>query len=147
MTSQTYHSDSSTSAPPPRADLEPDQLPKPLLDDDWWPDPTDLGAELRSLIPVLDQVRGPVTQLVLSAESSVTPPREITIDDRTVTVRYVAGQSPSVVTVHCADGGTFTMRVTPPGATPGATDQPAPRREEDTWEAEGGGLGPRWRIG
>jgi len=146
MTSPTYHSDSSAS-PPPRAELEPDRLPPPLLDDDWWPDPTDLDAELRNLIPVLDQVRGPVTQLTLSAESPVTPPQEITIDDRTVTVCYVAGQSPSVITVHCADGGTFTMRVTPPGPTPGATDQPAPRRHEDNWEAEGGGLGPRWRRG
>ena len=138
---------STISSGPPRVQPDPIRFPGPLLDDGWWPESSDLDAELRFLVPVLDQVRGPVTQLVLSAESSVTPPQEIRIDDRTVTVRYVAGQSPSVVTVHCADGGTFTVRMTPPGTMPGATDQPAPRREEDTWEAEGGGLGPRWRIG
>jgi hypothetical protein len=119
---------------------EPIPSPRPLLDGDWWPISTDLGAELRTLVPILDQVRGPVTRLLLSDGGWATRPHEITFDSRTVTVSYLTDQSPSAITVLCADGGTFTMRVTPPGPAPSAPDRPEPRRDEDTWEAEGGGL-------
>jgi hypothetical protein len=142
MTSQTYRPDSPAVAESLRVQLEPDRFLRPLLDGDWWPCSADLGAELRTLVPVLDQVRGPVARLLLSSEGWVTRPHEIIMDGRTVTVCYLADQAASVITVLCADGGTFTMRVTPPGPAPGAPDRTEPGREEDTWEAEGGGLGP-----
>jgi hypothetical protein len=131
MTAQTCQPESSASAESPPVPLEPVRFPHPLLDGAWWPTSADLGVELRTLVPALDQVRGPVARLLLSVGGWVARPHEIMMDGRTVTVCYRAGQSSSVITVLCADGGTFTMRVTPPGPTPGAPDptSAAPGRE------------------
>jgi hypothetical protein len=104
----------------PRTPLEPIRFPESLLDGRWRPRSTDLGVELCSLVPVLDQVRGPVKRLLLGVTNWTARPNRITTDGRTVSIGYAAGQSPTMVNVFCADGGTFTVRVTPPGATPAA---------------------------
>jgi hypothetical protein len=91
-----------------------------LRDGDWWPDASDLDEELRLLMPVLDHVRGPVKRLVLSAEAWTGRSHRIVMDARTVTVDYQAGRSPWMMTVICADGGTFTIRVAPRGPAPAA---------------------------
>jgi hypothetical protein len=65
-------------------------------------------------------------------------PHHLVAAGRVITVRYLAGQSPAMVTVVCADGGAFTLRVAPPGVP----DRPETRRGEQVWETEGGGLGP-----
>jgi hypothetical protein len=102
----------------PRVRLEPVALHHTLLDGSWWPDSTDLGAELRGLVPVLDHVRGPVTRLLLSVAGWATRPHQIVVGGRTVTVGYLSDQPPSMMTVICADGGTFSMRVFPPARLP-----------------------------
>jgi hypothetical protein len=121
--------------------FEPTRFHHTLLDGSWWPSSTELGAELRMLVPVLDHVRGPVTRLLLSAAGWTTRPHQITADGHTVSVGYLAGQSPTMMTVMCADGGTFTMRVAPPGPAPDARARPDTGRDKDVWETEGGGLG------
>jgi hypothetical protein len=85
---------------------------QPLLEVGWWP--TDLAAELHALVSVLDQIRGPVSRLLLGAGDWASRPHEVVKDGRTVTVGYLAGQPAWMVTVLCADGATFTVRVTPP---------------------------------
>ncbi|MEV6600092.1 DUF5994 family protein [Actinoplanes sp. NPDC051346] len=121
--------------------LEPVRLHHTLLDGTWWPKSTDLNAELRVLVPALEQVRGPVTRLLLGAANWSARPHHIIAAGREITVRYLAGQSPSMMTVVCADGGIFTLRVTPPGTAPDMPDRPEPERSEEIWETEGGGLG------
>ena len=117
---------------PPRVRLGPVRFHHMLLDGSWWPSSTELGTELRALVPALDNVRGPVTRLLLSAGGWTARPYRILTNGRTVTVGYLAGQSPFLMTVFCADGGAFTMRVTPP--TPGAQGGTATEWDEDVWE-------------
>jgi hypothetical protein len=127
--------------------LEPVRFHDTLLDGSWWPGSADLGVELRALVPALDHIRGPVTRLLLSVANWTSRPSQIIAAGRTVSVGYLAGQSPSMMTVLCADGGTFTMHVAPPGPAPSVPDEPDRRWDEDAWEAEGGGLGPHdWRM-
>ena len=84
------------------------------FDGTWRPASADLCTELCALVPVLEGHRGPVTRLLLGAAGWTARPHEVVSGGRTVSVGYLAGQSPSMVTVLCADGSTFTMRVTPP---------------------------------
>lgn len=91
-----------------------------LYDGSWWPDSSGLDGELRLLMPVLDHVRGPVRRLVLSAEAGTGRSHRIVMDARTVTVDYQVGRAPGMMTVICADGGTFTIRVAPRGPAPAA---------------------------
>ncbi|MEU4419922.1 DUF5994 family protein [Actinoplanes sp. NPDC024001] len=120
MKSLRYQSESASHLDGPCARLEPTQSEHLLCDGSWWPDSSDLDEELRLLVPILDHVRGPVKRLVLSAEAWTDRSRHIVMDARTVTVDYRAGWSPWMMTVICADGGTFTIRVAPRGPAPGA---------------------------
>lgn len=104
--------------------VRPEPAPDhPLLPDgSWWPRSGDLGVELRALLPILEQTRGPVTRLLLGAAGWKTRPHSVPLAGRTVSVGYLAGQPPSMVTVLRADGSTSTMRV----VLPGASDRPGP---------------------
>jgi hypothetical protein len=127
--------------------LEPIRFPAPLLDGSWSPNSTDLGVELRVLLPVLDHVQGPVKRLLLGVGNWTARPHWIITDGRTVSIGYAAGQSAKMIKVFCADGGTFTMRVAPPGPAPSAPNPPEAGRDEEVWEAEGGGLDEPGRDG
>ncbi|WP_127500414.1 DUF5994 family protein [Actinoplanes solisilvae] len=118
MTSLEYRTDPPTALDPPRVGLEKVAEHHLLLDGCWWPSSDDLGAQLRALVPVLDQVRGPVGRLLLSAAGWATRPHQVVLDDRTVSLGYLADQPPSMMTVRCVDGGTFFMRVAPSGPAP-----------------------------
>lgn len=118
----------------PRVWLKPVRDHHLLLDGSWWPDSGDLGGQLRALLPVLDQVRGPVTRLLLSAAGWKTRPHDVVLADRTVSVGYLADQPPSMMTVLCADGGTFMMRVAPSGPAPDAPDGPELGQDENAGE-------------
>jgi hypothetical protein len=141
MASMIHQSESPACVEPPWVRLEPVQFHHTLLDGSWWPSSTDLGAELHRLVPVIDHVRGPVTRLLLSVATWTTRPHRIIAAGRTVSVGYLAGQSPSMMTVLCVDG-TFTMRVFLPVPGLGAPDDLRTGRDEDRWEAEGGRLSP-----
>jgi hypothetical protein len=95
--------------------LEPIRDHHLLLDGSWSPGSDDLDRELRALLPVLDQIRGPVTRLLLSAAGWSTRPHHVQLADRTVSIGYLADQPPSMMTALCADGGTFILRVARPG--------------------------------
>lgn len=94
-----------------------------LLDGSWWPSPDDLGATLRALLPVLDQVRGPVARLLLGAAGWTTRPHQVVLADRTVGLENLAVQPPSMIIVRCVNGGTFSMHVAPSGPAPGARER------------------------
>jgi hypothetical protein len=141
MASPAYRS-GSAAFDSPLMSLERDGSRRPLLEVGWWPSSTDLAAELRALVSVLEEIRGPVNRLLLGVGDWAARPHQIVTDGRTVTIGYLAGQPSWMVTALCADGGTFSVRVTAPGSEPGAPHQPETGPGNDTWEAEGGGLGP-----
>jgi hypothetical protein len=115
--------------------------PDPLTDGIWWPNSPDLASELRLLMPALDHVRGPVTQLLLAIGNWTTRPHRIVMGGRTVTVGYTTHRPTTVITVICADGGTFTVRMAPLGPAPSSPNPPEAWWDEAVWEA-GGGPGP-----
>ena len=132
MASPKCQPDSAHSLDPPRIWLVPVRDHDTLLDGSWWPSSGDLGVELQALLPVLDRVRGPVTRLLLSAPGWTSRPHQVVLADRTVSVGYLADQSPSMMTVLCADGSRFIMRVNPAGSVPG---KPEPGPDDDLHEA------------
>jgi len=85
-----------------------------LLDGSWWPASTDLVVELPRLLPILNETHGPVTRLLLSAVGWTTRPHQISADGQTVSVGYLADQSPAMMTV-LAGGRTFILHVVPAG--------------------------------
>jgi hypothetical protein len=93
--------------------LEPVRFDHQLLDGSWWPSSADLDAELRTLLPDLNRLCGPVTRLLLSAASWTTRPHQVISDGRVVSIGYLAGQSPAMMTVLCTGGDTFSIRVAP----------------------------------
>ncbi|GAA2908595.1 hypothetical protein Acy02nite_88250 [Actinoplanes cyaneus] len=111
------------------------------FDGSWWPESADLGIELRILLPMLDHVRGPVRRLVLNAGDWAAGPDRIVTPLRTVGVDNLTGLPPWTMTVVCVDGGTFTMRVVPPGPDLAVLDGREAGLDTDVWETEGGGLG------
>jgi Family of unknown function (DUF5994) len=141
MASPTYQPDFPAACQSPRGRSEPNGLRHTTLDAGWRPSSPDLDAELRVLVPILDHVRGPVTRLLLSVGGWSARPHEIIADGRTVTVGYLAGQSPSMMTVLCADGGTFTLRVAPPRPALDDSSRPETGRDEDRCPTEAGALG------
>jgi hypothetical protein len=142
MASLIQRPEAPASFAPPRVRLQPVRFHHTLLDGGWWPSSTDLGAELRVLVPVLDHVRGQVKRLLLSPASWTPRPHQIVAAGRTVSIGYLAGQAPSMMTVLCTDGGTFTMRVFLPTPGTGGPDDPHAEPDENAGEAEGGELGP-----
>jgi hypothetical protein len=118
------------SSEPPRDQLEPTPFSDPLLDGNWRPYSSDLRVELRVLLSALDRVRSRVRRLLLSVGHWTARPSRIVTDGRTVSIGYSAGQSSTMIKVFCADGGTFTVRVAPPGSALGAPDQPDNGQDE-----------------
>lgn len=111
-------------SPQPELDLVGDH--EVLLDGSRWPGPDNLGAQLSALLPMLDQVRGPVSRLLLGAAGWTTRPHQVVLAGRTVSLGYRADQPPSMITVRCLDGGTFVMRAAP--SEPAPVIQGAPAR-------------------
>jgi hypothetical protein len=91
--------------------LEPVRFQRELLAGCWWPGTNDLELELGVLVPVLDRARGPVAKLLLSPAYWTRRPHDVVAAGRTITVVYLAAQSPALMTVVCADGASFTMRI------------------------------------
>ena len=91
--------------------MEPVRFHHMLLDGIWWPGSGDLAAELRLLVPALEQSSGPVVRLLLSAAGWASRPHEVVTDGRSISVGYLAGQSPSLMRVHLVDGRELTLIV------------------------------------
>src|SRR3954452_18044042 len=141
MASRSCQPESPVSSEPPRIRLDPIRFPDPLLGGSSWPQSSDLRVELPVLLPALDHVRGPVTRLLLCEGNWTARPGRVTTDGRTVSIGYSAGQASTMIKVFCADGSAFTIHLAPPGPTTRVPDPPDSQRDEELWEAEGGGLG------
>jgi Family of unknown function (DUF5994) len=169
MTTTTSISDRTTSASLsapsiPRLRMEATGSRRTLLDGGWWPRSTDPVAELPGLVLAIDNLRGPVTRLVLSAAGWDTHPRRLSVAGRVLRLGYFASQPISLLTALCANGDRVDLLVVPPHTTGTTADTamilaattdnvvhaqqivlaagtPTARVAEDAWEDEGGRLG------
>jgi Family of unknown function (DUF5994) len=157
-------------APPssPRLRMQPAGARRTLLDGGWWPRSTDPVAELPGLVLAIDELRGPVTRLILAAEGWDSHPRRLGVADRVLRLGYFNSQPISLLTALCANGDRVDLLVIPPRTADdiadaamilaAATDNlvhaqhilpavrtrisgPVPNPAEQAWEAEGGHLG------
>lgn len=109
-----------TTAPStPRLRLEPTGSRRTLLDGGWWPRSTDPVAELPGLILAIDNLRGPVLQLVLSASGWDSRPGRLQVADRVVRLAYFTSQPASLLTALCDKGNRVDLLVIAPGTEPG----------------------------
>jgi hypothetical protein len=105
---------------PPRLRLEPTASRRTLLDGAWWPRSTDLLTELPALVVALDDRRGPVTHLMLGADTAGPHPRQLTAAGRRVRLGWFASQPAGLLTVICGDRERIDLLVVPAAATPAA---------------------------
>ncbi len=100
---------------PPRLRLETTDARHTLLDGGWWPRSTDPVAELPGLVLAIDNIRGPVTRLALSAAGWAEHPRRLTVTDRVLRAGYFTSQSPFLLTALCGrNGNRVDLLVVPP---------------------------------
>jgi len=147
----------------PRLRMEPTGSPRALLDGGWWPRSTDPVAELPGLVLAIDNLRGSVTRLVLSADGWDTHPRRLGVAGRVLRLGYFTSQPVNLLTALCDNGDRVDLLVVPPHTAEDAADAamilaattdnlvhahhilltvsaPIPELAEDTWEGEGGHL-------
>ncbi|HZM82177.1 MAG TPA: DUF5994 family protein [Candidatus Limnocylindrales bacterium] len=98
----------------PRLRLSPGGGRRTHLDGGWWPRSTDPVAELPGLVLAIDELRGPVTRLILAAEGWDGRPRRLGVADRVLRLGYFNSQSVSLLTALCANGDRVDLLVVPP---------------------------------
>ena len=108
----------SNAASPPRVQLEPTSSSTTLLDGGWWPQSSDAGVELPSLIATLDNLRGPISHVLLNtAQWSLPHPRQIAAAGRSVRLGWFTSQPAGLLTLICDFGrGRIDLLVVPAGA-------------------------------
>ncbi|MEU8241093.1 DUF5994 family protein [Actinoplanes missouriensis] len=149
----------------PRLRMEPTGSSRTLLDGGWWPRSTDPVTELPGLVLAVDNLRGPVTRLILSAGGWDTHPRLLGVAGRVLRLGYFTSQPLSLLTAICANRSRVDLLVVPPDTTPAAAGAamilaatatnlihaqhipltlsappPPAAAAEDAWEDEGGHL-------
>ncbi|GAA2659847.1 DUF5994 family protein [Paractinoplanes durhamensis] len=134
MTSVSTHATISRRIEQARFRWGPIRFHNVTLDGCWWPASRDPGAALPGLVRAMDEARGPVVRLLLSAAGWAVRPHEIEVAGRTVSLGYFSGQSPATLTAIYADGGVTTVLVTPVAALAGSDP------DQNAWESEGGRL-------
>jgi uncharacterized protein DUF5994 len=105
-----------------RLRMEPTDSIHTLLDGSWWPRSTDPVAELPGLVLAIDKLRGPVTQLVLSADGWDEHPRRLHVAERVLRLGYFASQPTALLTALCDNGKRVDLLVVPPDTEPGLAD-------------------------
>ncbi|GIM89677.1 hypothetical protein Ato02nite_014700 [Paractinoplanes toevensis] len=97
----------------PRVRFEPVWFHQTLLDGSWCPESADPSVELPVMLPILQEARGPVSRLLLSAAGWSARPHQVVVGGRTISVGYCSDLSPSLMIVRCAGGDSFSLRVAP----------------------------------
>ncbi len=100
----------------PRLRLSSTLSTRTLLDGGWWPRSTDPMSELPGLIAAIDQLRGPVRRMILSADGWDNHPRLIRIDDRAIRLGYFVSQPIALLTAVCDRDSRVDLLVVSPDA-------------------------------
>ncbi|WP_086563838.1 DUF5994 family protein [Streptomyces africanus] len=103
----------------PRLSLAPVGSAPPLLDGAWWPRSRDLGAELPSLIAVLDPLWGRITRVTVNPTHWPAVPRKVPVAGHVVKVGwFLAEQDPHELLLLSYRAGRWNLLVVPPRTPP-----------------------------
>jgi hypothetical protein len=105
---------STTPPSTPRLRVEPTRSRRTVLDGGWWPRSTDPVAELPGLVHAIDQIRGPVTGLILASGGWDSHPNRLAVAGRVLRLGYFSSQPVSLLTALCADGDRVDLLIIPP---------------------------------
>jgi Family of unknown function (DUF5994) len=106
----------------PRLRMEPTGSRRTLLDGGWWPRSTDPVAELPGLVLAIDNVRGPVSRLILAADGWDSHPRRLCVAGRVLKLGYFASQPTSLLTALCGNGKRIDLLIVAPNTARGSAD-------------------------
>jgi Family of unknown function (DUF5994) len=106
----------------PRLRMEPTGSRRTLLDGGWWPRSTDPVAELPGLVLAIDNLRGPVSRLILAADGWDSHPRRLRVAGRVLKVGYLASQPTSLLTALCGNGNRIDLLIVAPNTARGSAD-------------------------
>ncbi|MEJ3744957.1 DUF5994 family protein [Actinomycetes bacterium KLBMP 9797] len=106
----------------PRLRVEPTGSRRTLLDGGWWPRSTDPVAELPGLVLAIDELRGPVTRLILAARGWDTYPHRLGIAHRILLLTFFVSQPVCLLTALCANRDRVDLLVIPPQTADGTAD-------------------------
>ena len=98
----------------PRLRVTSNRLPSEHLDGAWWPESTDLVAELPALLPALSDRLGQVVMVGYRRDGWDDTPPEADIADHTVELLGFDSAEPASVIVIGHDGHHLTLRVIAP---------------------------------
>jgi len=102
--------------------MEPTGARRTLLDGGWWPRSTDPFAELPGLVLAIDKLRGPVTQLVLSADGWDEHPPRLGVAGRVLRLGYFTSQPVALLTALCDNGDRVDLLVVSPDTEASVAD-------------------------
>ncbi len=127
MTTTTTTTDRSVAASPtapstPRMRMQATGSRRTLLDGGWWPRSTDPIAELPGLILAIDNLRGPVTRLVLSSQDWDSRPHRLRVAERVLRLGYFTSQPANLLTALCDNGERVDLLTITPDTEPGIAE-------------------------
>ncbi|MEU0383647.1 DUF5994 family protein [Streptomyces chartreusis] len=115
----TAQADDRFSASSPRLSLAPVGPAPALLDGAWWPRSRDLGAELPSLIAVLDPLWGRITRVTVNPTHWPAVPRKVPVAGHVVKVGwFLPEQDPHELLLLSYRVGRWNLLVVPPQTPP-----------------------------
>jgi hypothetical protein len=106
----------------PRLRMEPTGSRRTLRDGGWWPRSTDPIAELPGLVLAIDELRGPVTRLILSAAGWGSHPRRLSVAGRVLRLGYFTSQPTALLTALCDNGNQVDLLIVPPDTASDTAD-------------------------
>jgi hypothetical protein len=106
--------------PPLALSLKPKGSLAGYVDGGWWPGSLDLVVELPALTRALAVRLGRVTRVAFPIDAWISPPRQITVDGRTIRLEGFRHQDEYIVHVSGPDRRRISLLVIPQDATASA---------------------------
>jgi len=124
-----------------RVRVTPNRLPSEHIDGAWWPESTDLVAELPALLPPLSDRLGQVVLVGYRRDGWDDTPPEADIAGQTVELLGFDSAEPASVIVIGHDGQHLTLRIIAPGTSEPVARQALQAIPERTGGDTGGDKG------
>lgn len=102
----------------PRLRLKPKAPSTGLVDGAWWPESTDLAAEIPDLLAVLSVRLGAISDVLYRLTEWVKAPNKMIVGDRSVRLAGYSRQPAHTIEVVGISGRRMILLVVPPATAP-----------------------------